>query len=135
LQSQTNIQIVSIDDIFNAKGFDWNSNVLPGANEWTEIFDESYEKVKKILLSESSVLYDSTNQTLASRNILRDIASSVNADTVAVYVKSSIGTIWERWESNQKDPVRSVVSKDLVQITIDMFEVPTSDESVLIINN
>jgi tRNA uridine 5-carbamoylmethylation protein Kti12 len=54
---------------------------------------------------------------------------------MVIYVRCSPETVWKRWGENQKNPNRSVVSKDLVQMTIDQFEVPTKDENLFIINN
>lgn len=135
LQSQTDIQIVSIDDIFKARGFDWDTNVLPSTSEWEQILNESYEKTKDSLLQGKNVFYDSTNQTVASRNTLRDLADTVGANTCVLYIKTPIETVWRRWEENQNNPKRSVVSRELVQQTIDTFEEPAEAENVLIIEN
>lgn len=81
------------------------------------------------------MLYDSTNQTIASRDKLRDIAKECDAESQVIYVKSDVETIWKRWEENQKNPSRSIVSKDLVQMTIDMFEEPEEWECVTVIEN
>ena len=135
IRPQADIKVVSIDDIFIAKGFDWDTNVLPGMNEWEQIFNKSYEKTKDNLLQGRSVLYDSTNQTVASRNKLREIAESVGADSCVLYIKTPVETVWQRWEGNQNNPTRSVVNRDLVQQIIDMFEEPTEDERPLTILN
>jgi tRNA uridine 5-carbamoylmethylation protein Kti12 len=127
--------VVSIDDIFKAKGFDWDADNLPDNTQWQQIFDESYENVKGALTQWKNVLYDSTNQTVASRDILRSQADSVGASTCVVYIQSPIVEVWKRWEENKENPIRSVVSKELVQMTIDMFEEPTESENAIIINN
>ena len=44
-------------------------------------------------------------------------------------------TVWKRWEENQKNPTRSVVSRELVQMTIDSFEELEMNENVLVIVN
>jgi predicted kinase len=135
LLENRNIAFVSIDTIFHAKGFDWNTNKLPNADEWQSIFDESYEQITVALKNGENVLYDSTNHTVASRDTLRKVAQSVGAESKVIYVKSAKERVWERWEENQKNPNRSVVSKELVQMTLDMFEEPTEDENVITINN
>ncbi len=135
LQQQADIRIVSIDDIFKAKEFDWNTNVLPNSVQWNEIFNESYEAVKESLLRKENVLFDSTNQTLVSRDALRDVAKSVEASSYVIYVRSPIETIWQRWEENQKNQHRPVVSRELVQETIDAFEEPTIDEDSFVVDN
>lgn len=135
IRSKTDIAFVSIDDIFYAHGFDWDSNTLPDAHAWEKIFNESYDQTKRALLDGKNVLYDSTNQTVASRDKLREVARFVIADTKVIYIKSTIDTVWKRWAENQKDSSRSVVRKDLVQMTIDMFEEPTESENVIKIEN
>lgn len=80
-----------------------------------------------------NVLYDSTNQTKASRDTLRDIASEEGADARVLYVKTPIETIWKRWEENRLTTTRSQISRELVQMTIDSFEEPDESEEVLII--
>lgn len=132
---RTDVAFVSIDDIFHAHGFDWDSNILPDTKEWEQIFNESYEQTKSALTDGKSVLYDSTNQTVTSRNKLREIARSVGAYTKVVYIKSLVDKVWKRWEENQKNLDRSVVSKELIQTTLDMFEEPAESEDVIIVNN
>jgi predicted kinase len=44
LLEQTDITFVSIDEILNRHGFDWNSNTLPDTGTWGQIFNESYEQ-------------------------------------------------------------------------------------------
>jgi predicted kinase len=125
----------SIDQIFQTRGFDWNTNKLPKETEWQEIFDESYRQVREVLQAGKSVLYDSTNQTVASRDKLREIAKECSLESHVMYVKTNIGSIWKRWEENRQNPTRSLVSKDLVQMTIDMFEEPEEWEHVTVIRN
>jgi tRNA uridine 5-carbamoylmethylation protein Kti12 len=72
---------------------------------------------------------------VSSRDKLREVAKSVGADTKVIYIKCSADTVFKRWEENKKNPVRSVVSKELVQQTIDMFDEPTKDENVIVITN
>ncbi len=131
----TDVIFVSIDDIFHARGFDWNTNILPNSNEWQKIFDESYEISKIALQDDKNVLYDSTNQTRASRDKLREVAHSVGAETTVIYIQCSPETVGKRWEDNQKNPNRSVVSRNLVQMTMDQFELPTEDENIITIRN
>lgn len=135
LIKETDATFISIDDIFHAHGFDWDLSNLPDTEGWEQIFAESYEKTKHALMDGKNVLYDSTNQTLASRDKLREVANSVGAEAKVVFIKTPVEVVWQRWEENQKNPTRSVVRKDLVQQTIDMFEEPAEDENVIVINN
>jgi predicted kinase len=135
LKEADNMVFVSIDDIFHERRFDWTTNKLPNELEWREIFEESYRQAREALGAGKSVLYDSTNQTVASRNALRAIAKECGVDTRVIYVKSDIETVWKRWKDNHDNPSRSIVSKDLVQMTIDIFEEPEEWEDVYVIDN
>ncbi len=135
LQNHTDIVCVSIDKIFQERGFNWNTNLLPNAEEWQGIFNDSYEETREALDQGKNVLYDSTNQTIASRDKLREVATSVGRTSCVIYMQTPVRTVWERWEENLKNPTRSVVSRELVRTTIDMFEAPTESENVLTIEN
>jgi predicted kinase len=135
LLEKADAAFVSIDDIFHAHGFDWDSNNLPDTEGWEQIFAESYEKTRHALMDGKSVLYDSTNQTRVSRDKLREVAHSAGAEAKVAFIKTPVEVVWQRWEENQRNPNRSIVSKNLVQQTIDMFEEPSEDENVIIVNN
>jgi len=80
-------------------------------------------------------LFDSTNHTKESRDALRKVAVMVNSESFVVYIKTPIETVWKRWEENTKNKERSVVSRELVQMTIDGFEIPEKNENVFVIDN
>jgi len=132
----TSAAYVSIDKILKSRGFDWDSNKLPDENEWKEIFYISYKESQEALRSGLVVLYDSTNHTKASRDMLRKIAHEVGAETQVIYVDVLPEVIWKRWEESRASKNRSLVDKKLVEMTISSLEAPTSEEHVLcIINN
>ncbi len=133
--ADTDIAYVSIDDIFHAKGFDWTSNRLPNAAAWEQIFDESYAKTREFLKAGKNVLYDSTNQTIASRDKLREVARLAGANAYVIYIETVVENVWKRWEASLKSKGRHNVSKDLVEETIAMFEVPSDQENMLRIEN
>jgi len=135
IQKSADVVYVAIDDIFHRHGFDWNTNTLPNSDEWQNIFDESYTISKDALKEGKNVLYDSTNQTLASRDKLREVACSVGAKTIVIYIQCSPETVWKRWEKSALEKSRPSVSKNLVQMTIDQFETPTVAENVIMIIN
>lgn len=126
---------VSIDDIFHKRGFDWDSNKLPDEQGWESLFNISYRESQNALKSGSNVLYDSTNHTRASRDVLRKIAQDVVANARVIYVDVSAEVVWRRWEENKVEGDRPVVAKKLVEMTIKSFEIPTEDENVMIIKN
>jgi predicted kinase len=135
LRKNTDVVYVSIDAIFRTHGFDWDTNKLPNAEEWQKIFDESYEKTKQALMEGKSVLYDSTNHSLKSRELLRNISSEVGGNAVTIFINITINTIWKRWEANSKSKTRPVVSRKLVKATIEAFETPQNSENMIEILN
>jgi len=135
LVRETGASLVSIDTIFKEHGFDWDSNILPDTDAWAEIFDEAHKQVREALFSGKNVLYDSTNQTLESRDRLREVAQSVDANTFVVYLKTNEEAVWKRWGDNLNNPSRPVVDRKLVEQTIAMFEPPTEAENLIIIDN
>jgi predicted kinase len=86
IKEESHCKIVSIDDIFYRKGFDWTNAVLPDAATWNEIFEEAYTLTKEYLTQGENVLFDSTNHTLESREVLRSLASGVEADSFVVFI-------------------------------------------------
>jgi predicted kinase len=135
IQKSAGVVYLATDDIFHRHGFDWNTNTLPISHEWQQIFDESYEISKSVLQEGKNVLYDSTNQTLSSRDKLREVARSIGAKTIVIYIQCSPETVWKRWEKSALEKSRPSVSKNLVQMTIDQFETPTVAENVITIIN
>lgn len=133
--SQTRIELVSIDSIFNSRGFSWDDEVLPTKNEWEDIFNEAYEQTDTALKEGKSVILDSTNHTIESRNKLREMANIKNVECKVIYIKTPLETIWQRLEENNLNPKRFKVSRELVRQTIEAFEEPELDESVIIIEN
>lgn len=136
LIARTGIALVSVDDIFHARGFDWSTNRLPSAEEWEEIFDESYTQAQTFIKADKNVLYDSTNHTRVSRDKLREVARSVEAESYVIYVRASVDEVWKRWEeSTVGGKGRHVISRDLVATTIAAFEPPAESEGVFVVDN
>ena len=132
---KTDCVFVSIDNILKELGYDWDTNTLPDAQTWKEIFERSFQESRDALQNELNVLYDSTNHTKESRDVLRTIAQSVDAKTNVLYLDVPVETIWKRWEENAVQKNRSIIGKGLVQMTIESFEPPTADENVITIKN
>ncbi len=128
IMKEVPMEYVSIDDIFHEGGYDWDINKLPDQKVWEEIFETSYEKVRQALNRGVNVLYDSTNHTKVSRNILRKVAQEQGADSQVIFIDVPEAVIHDRWEKNRLNPIRSVVAKDLVLSTLESFERPGEDE-------
>ena len=132
---ETDIEYVSIDDIFNEFGYNWDLNNLPDGKAWNEIFEKSYLKVKEALKDSSNVLYDSTNHTRFSRDILRKISEEMGAEARVIFIDTPVEIVYKRWEENKLNQNRSIISKELLIDTINKFEKPDNDEFVIIIDS
>lgn len=130
--AKTSCVYVSIDDILRELGFDWDSNELPDKDGWKNVFDISYHRSQEALKDGSNVIYDSTNHTKASRDELRKIAQDVGSDFKVIYVDVPVEVVWKRWEENRGKKDRPIVNRELVEMTIRLFEAPTEDENLLI---
>jgi len=132
---QTSCVYVSIDNILTQLHYDWNTNKLPDEAGWKKVFDISYQQTQEALEKGLNVLYDSTNHTKASRDKLREVASSVGAYAKVIYIDVPKEVATERWEENKKQKNRFVLDKNLLHQTMNAMEVPDSDENVIIIKN
>ncbi len=132
---QTSCVYVSIDNILAELHYDWNANKLPDEAGWRKVFDISYQQTQEALQKGLSVLYDSTNHTRASRDKLREVASSVGADAKVIYINVSKEVAIERWQENKKQRNRFVLDENLLHSTINSMEIPDNDENVITIKN
>lgn len=132
---KVNCVYVSIDHILKDFRYDWDSNKLPDEQGWKKVFDISYQKSQEALKGGLNVLYDSTNHTRISRDVLRKVAYDVGASAKVIYISVPVETVWKRWEKSSILKDRSVVDKKLVDMTIEAFEVPTEDENLFIVQN
>lgn len=126
---------VSIDEMLEKRGFDWNSSHLPDDTGWNEVFQASYHQTLEALKQGKNVLYDSTNHTRLSRDRLRDVAQRVGATAFVVFVDATPEVVRTRWVANQISKQRFVLSQKLLEQTIGMFERPEEDERVIRIEN
>ncbi len=135
LVHDTGAVLVRIDNIFHSRGFEWGTNKLPNSEEWRFIFEESYILTREALQKGRNVLYDSTNQTVASRDRLREVAQSVNANAAVIYIKSDIQTVLKRREESARLQNRHLVDEALVEQTVHEFEEPDERENAICIEN
>lgn len=129
LRKCVDIDYVSIDDIFYNRGFNWDTGKLPNAEEWDEIFEESYSKVSDAIEQGRNVLYDSTNHTAISRDKLREVATAAGGVSEVIFVPITEQELWNRWESAKLHKERHIVARELIEKTLQMFETPSEDEA------
>lgn len=114
----------------------------PGISlEWAELkrsLVEKYGSYPGFLFFEPTDVGQGLLWFNPGRAIIRD-GETVNKIFESIFesgiFKKVLENVWKRWQENQLNPRRSVVAKDLVQQTIDMFEEPTAEENVIVVNN
>jgi predicted kinase len=75
---------VSVDDILEELGYDWNTGRLPDEKGWKTVMDISYRRTREALSDSKNVLYDSTNHTKSSRDALRKVADETGSGSRVV---------------------------------------------------
>ncbi len=123
---------VSIDIIREQLGFTWEENDKVAGDDWRRIFEMSYNNMINKLNRGKSVIYDSTNHDFDSREKLRTYAKESGYDAKVIFIDTPVEIIWKRWQQNQGNNMRSHISKELVQGTIDHLDVPTEEENVVL---
>ena len=108
---------------------------MPDEAGWKKVFDISYQQTQGALQKGLNVFYDSTNHTKASRDKLREVASSGGADAKIIYIDVPAQIVVDRWQENKKQKNRFVLDENLLYQTIGAMEIPTDDESVVTIKN
>lgn len=123
-------EIVNIDDIKFAHGFQWTDDDRMTESDWKRIFDESYEMALKNLGIGKSVLYDCANQDRAARDELRKVAAKGNFPTKVIWLDIPIETIKSRYIKNKETKERFDLPERIFQAALDTYEPPTIDEDV-----
>ena len=127
----TECRYVSIDEILERLGYDWEANRLPDADGWKNVFQISYDESDHALQGGKSVLYDSTNHTKASRDVLREVAKKAGSDARIIFLDTPADVVRGRWERNKTTRERFVLSQALLEQTINALERPMVDEDVI----
>lgn len=124
-------KIVEIDEIKTNHGLrdEWQT-VKP--EEWQKIFAESFEQVKNELSSGKSVVHDSANQTLYSRNQLRDIAKECDRESRVIFIEISQEDARARWQHNKNNPTRMDLPEWAFNAAVSNYEIPTNEPDVLV---
>ena len=131
---ETDCEYVSVDNVLEKLGYDWNTNKLPDKDGWNRVMDIVREKIKGTLENGFNVLYDSTNHTRVSRDKLRELADSVGAGIKVIYMEVGIRDVRKRWRENKKTKKRFVLDERLLNMTIKAMEPPGAEEDVIVIS-
>lgn len=130
LERTCGISRVAIDDINTERGI-WNDETGMSPEEWTNTYNEAYQRIGLLLSQRKSVVDDSVNYTKALRDRLRAIAEAYHAQTVVIFVDTPVAEAQRRWRENRGTTARADVRDSDFAEVLDHFEPPTENEHVL----
>jgi predicted kinase len=130
LAEESNLPIVSVDEIRESMGFYWNEHEASG-DDWKRIFQAVDRGITDHLNAGQSVIYDSANQDKASRQKYATLAQSLGSEARIVFVDTPLEIIEQRRAANVVSGERHHIPDRFYQAALDSFEPPTSDEHVL----
>ena len=124
-----NAVLVSQDGIYfeSPDAFDQDND-----NDWEKILTIAKTRIRENLEKGDSVVFDNTNTRRAHRDELRDIAKEYEAQTVVIYLDTSLETQVERQIKNKESAERHDVKQEYLDAARAELEIPASDENVFI---
>lgn len=99
--------------------------------DWKKIFTESFKRVEDSLRAGKSVIHDSANQTKASRDQLRDLASKLGLESRVIFVDVSEETARKRWQENKETTERMDLPDWAFNAAVSNYKPPIEGENVL----
>lgn len=124
-------KVVSMDNVMDKKGY----NPLTMTREnWNEVYSEGYEKLNQYLMESQSTILDVSNLKRRERNTARAIAESKGVKYRLIYINTPLEEIKRRRLENQQIKTRGHLEDKTMDIALDMWEEPTSDENLILYN-
>ena len=112
--------------------FDQHPELKDEEDRWDFVFQYGQELSGKALTDGKHVLYDATNYLKKERAKLRKLAKSCGGDCAVLYVEIPKEEARKRLEENRKTLIRKDVDEKAWDEVTGDFEVPTSEENVLL---
>lgn len=131
-------RLVSLDTINEERGL-YGEPGEPIENipiaEWSHTMDLAHERVVEAAAEGALVVIDDSSSPRFLRDNWRELASSLAASLVLVYVHASREAILERQSKNREGGQRRDVSDRLMTEHLASFEPPTDDENALLVES
>jgi len=103
--------------------------------DWDRVYTRAYGRLKKLLLSGKSVLFDGGSLKRSERETLKKIAGKAGCEWKMIWVNTSRETIRERWSNSRTTKERGQLEEEVLEKAMDMFEEPTPDENYIAFNS
>jgi len=123
---------VNIDEIKSQHGFAGVSDDDISDDQWTEIFNDLESRVVNYLKKGQSVLSETAWINKTWRNRARKVASIEGIDTKIIYIEIPESVVRDRWLKNKQTKERFDIPEKVFEESIRDFEIPSSDETVII---
>jgi predicted kinase len=100
---------------------------------WEELSAEAHKRIKKVLESGNSIVYDTLNDTVHNRDVLRNIAKECKSEAFVVYMDTPLEIISQRRKENLINKERHSVADTNFRDAQQRFEPPYHEDNVIII--
>ena len=124
---------IDIDEVkWDQVGQIYDDDVTP--EQWKEIFDDYYARIKNALRSGKSVVNDNSNPSRKGRDLLRSFAKETGTDSFIIFVDTPIEIVKKRWQENKITKERFDVTDKTFNWALDEMEKPTEEENIIVAN-
>jgi predicted kinase len=130
LAARLGIPVVRLDVINNERGLGLSGEAIP-SHEWDRTYTEAYRRMRQILLSGTSVVYDHVNFTRAERDVVRAIARECGAAVQTIYVPVAVEEARRRLFANRLTRARNDVRVEDFELVVAQCEPPNGEPDVV----
>ena len=126
-----NIPIVSQDALFFEKKKELN--LIENDDEmWRMLLNMCQQRIKELMASGKSVVFDNINVKRAHREELRKIAEEANGKAVVIYLDTPEEILNKRQDRNKVSRERHDVKQEHLDEAKAQLEIPTADEDTYV---
>ena len=129
IAEHTGSRLIAFDKLWVEK--EKEQPISKDAEGWRFIRKVAQHKLAKALRDGKSVVYDDNNVRFEHREEVREIAKSLGANSLVIYLNTPMELIRERESINKSTGERHEVEPENFQKVVEQLEVPTSKENVL----
>ena len=123
---------IDIDEVLSGHGYTSFDDPRIKSEELSQFFEECYDKIRTFLKDGKSVIFDTSNPSLALRQNLANMASECGAASMVIYLDLPKELIYERWRDNNETQKRMQITERTLEEAFSEMEKPSESENVLI---
>jgi len=126
-----NTPLVSQDSLFFEKEKELNLNE-DDDETWQMLLTMCQEKIKELLTTGKSVVFDNVNLKREHRDELRQIAKEANGKAIIIYLDTPEELLNKRQDRNKVTRERHDVKQEYLEDAKMQLEIPSEDEEVYV---